>query len=67
MTEEKEQTKSEESTDIDEQKLLRKLDLHLVPCLTILFLLSLMDRSNGDSHPLSADPSLTPPQSETLV
>jgi len=32
---------------IDEKKLLRKLDWHLVPGLTVLFLLSFLDRSNG--------------------
>lgn len=74
MSNEKEQTKideasSDRATDengpdaIDEKKLLRKLDWHLVPGLTLLFLLSFLDRSNGKSpsrsphlplaHPLS--------------
>ena len=63
MSKEKEQTKIEETSDhrtdesgpdaIDEKKLLRKLDWHLVPCLTILFLLSFLDRSNGGYLPLS--------------
>jgi len=39
---------------IDEKKLLRKLDWYLVPGLTILFLLSFLDRSNGN-------PSLSSP------
>ena len=40
---------SEEGGDaIDEKKLLRKLDWHLIPGLTVLFLLSYLDRSNGN-------------------
>jgi len=36
-----------------EKQLLRKLDLHLLPVLTLLYLLSFLDRSNGLScHPL---------------
>ncbi|KAF9649711.1 MFS transporter [Thelephora ganbajun] len=56
MSEEKEQTKIEETNSdhatsesgdaIDEKKLLRKLDWHLIPGLTILFLFSFLDRSN---------------------
>ena len=43
---------TEESGDeIDEKKLLRKIDWHLLPALILLFLLSFLDRSNGD--PLS--------------
>jgi len=39
----------EEGEDaIDEKKLLRKLDWHLVPGVTVLFLLSFLDRSNGN-------------------
>jgi MFS family permease len=39
---------SEEGGDaIDEKKLLRKIDWHLIPGLTVLFLLSFLDRSNG--------------------
>jgi len=39
---------TEEGGDaIDEKKLLRKLDWHLVPGVTVLFLLSFLDRSNG--------------------
>ena len=59
MAEEKEKTQFEETasdhatTDengdvIDEKRLLRKLDWHLVPGPTILLLLSFMDRSNGN-------------------
>jgi len=59
MSNEKEQTKvdeasSDRATDesgpdaIDEKKLLRKLDWHLIPGLTLLFLLSFLDRSNGN-------------------
>jgi hypothetical protein len=58
MSEEKEQIKVEETTfahtaeetgdAIDERKLLRKLDWHLIPGLTLLFLLSFLDRTNGD-------------------
>lgn len=32
---------------INEKKLLRKLDLKLLPPLTLLYLLSFLDRSNG--------------------
>ena len=66
MSEEKERVKVEETNSdhatvesgdgIDEKKLLRKLDLHLLPGLTILFLLSFLDRSNGD-YPFSPFPS----------
>ena len=37
----------EASTGINEKKLLRKLDLKLLPPLTLLYLLSFLDRSNG--------------------
>jgi len=38
---------SKESVDDpDDKKLLRKLDLHLVPCMTLLYLLNYLDRSN---------------------
>ena len=33
---------------IHEKKLLRKLDLTLLPAVTLLYLLSFLDRSNGD-------------------
>jgi hypothetical protein len=36
-----------EFTDINEKSLLRKLDYKLLPPLTILYLLSFLDRSNG--------------------
>ena len=49
--------RTEESGDeIDEKKLLRKIDLHLLPPLTLLFLLSFLDRNNGD---LPLSPLLT--------
>lgn len=32
---------------IDEKKLLRRLDLRLLPAVSILYLLSFLDRSNG--------------------
>jgi len=61
MSEEKEQAKidqtspiqaTEETRDaIDEKKLLRKLDLNLLPGVTFLFLLSFMDRNNGIPSP----------------
>jgi hypothetical protein len=35
-----------------EKKLLRKLDLHLLPVLTLLYLLSFLDRSNSLSGPI---------------
>ena len=64
MTEEK--TELEEtvldraSTDeggdvIDEKKLMRKLDWHLVPGLTLLLLLSFLDRGNGNNFSLRLD------------
>ena len=40
------------SFGVDEKALLRKLDLRLLPALTLLYLLSFLDRSNGD-FPLS--------------
>ena len=33
---------------VNEKVLLRKLDLKLLPALTLLYLLSFLDRSNGD-------------------
>ena len=33
---------------VDEKALLRKLDLKLLPALTLLYLLSFLDRSNGN-------------------
>lgn len=37
----------EEQTDINEKALLRKVDMRVLPVLTILYLLSFLDRSNG--------------------
>lgn len=37
----------EATTGINEKKLLRKLDLRLLPPVTLLYLLSFLDRSNG--------------------
>ena len=61
MSTEKEQFTSDETSPvraieeagdaIDEKKLLRKLDWHLVPGLAVLFLLSFLDRSNSDPSP----------------
>jgi hypothetical protein len=34
---------------IDEKRLLRKLDIRLLPAVSILYLLSFLDRSNGAS------------------
>jgi MFS transporter, ACS family, DAL5 transporter family protein len=34
---------------INEKSLLRKLDMHLLPAVGILYLLSFLDRSNGSS------------------
>lgn len=75
MSEEKEQTKVEgansdhvtvESGDgIDEKKLLRKIDLHLLPWVTVLFLLSFLDRTNGKPFlPSAPCPPLIFPQLE---
>jgi len=36
-----------ETVGINEKKLLRKLDYRLLPPLTLLYLLSFLDRSNG--------------------
>jgi hypothetical protein len=38
---------SESSSTVNEAALVRKLDLHLLPPLTLLYLLSFLDRSNG--------------------
>lgn len=38
---------AEAQTNINEKALLRKLDMRLLPALTILYLLSFLDRSNG--------------------
>jgi sugar phosphate permease len=39
-------TDHETSDDPDDKKLLRKLDLHLIPTMTLLYLLSYLDRVN---------------------
>lgn len=39
----------EEQTEINEKALLRKMDMRVLPELTILYLLSFLDRSNGVS------------------
>lgn len=36
----------EDFSDIDEKKLLRKMDLHLIPILALLYLISFIDRGN---------------------
>lgn len=38
-----------EASGINEKRLLRKLDYRLLPPLTLLYLLSFLDRSNGAS------------------
>ena len=40
------QTEEKTSDDPDDRKLLRKLDLHLIPTMTLLYLLSYLDRVN---------------------
>jgi hypothetical protein len=42
-----ESTVADEFADINEKALLRRLDYKLLPPLTILYLLSFLDRSNG--------------------
>ena len=37
----------EQGTPINEKALIRKLDLKLLPAVTVLYLLSFLDRSNG--------------------
>jgi len=69
MPEEKERTKIEETNSdhateeggdgVDEKKLLRKLDWHILPPVTVLFLLSFLDRSNG--RPFSLPSLYLPP------
>lgn len=44
-----------ETVDINEKALLRKLDYRLLPPLTLLYLLSFLDRSNGLSPSLSTN------------
>ena len=62
------QTTEEGGDAIDEKKLLRKIDRHIIPGLTALFLLSFLDRSNGIPPHLSLPClQLTLFQSEMLV
>ena len=60
MYEKKHQVESEESGPvegregvggIDERKLLRKIDLYLLPGLALLLVLSALDQSNGEFSP----------------
>ena len=78
MSKEKEQIEADETNRVqvtngggdavDEEKILRKLDWHLIPGLTFLFLLSFLDRSNGNLSLLfPACLLLTFFQSEMLV
>ena len=39
----------EESRTVNERALIRKIDLRLLPAVTILYLLSFLDRANGES------------------
>jgi hypothetical protein len=41
------------NSSINEKKLLRRLDLRLLPAVSILYLLSFLDRSNGTPKPLA--------------
>lgn len=41
------QDESEAALAINDKKLLRKLDFKLLPAVTLLYLLSFLDRSNG--------------------
>jgi hypothetical protein len=43
------ESRSEETSEfsnVEDQKLLRKIDLHILPILTLLYLLSFIDRAN---------------------
>ena len=40
-----------ETSSVNERKLIRKLDVRLLPAVTILYLLSFLDRANGSSAP----------------
>lgn len=42
-----------QTSEAEEKRLLRKLDLRLLPAVSILYLLSFLDRSNGISSPPS--------------
>lgn len=41
----------EDGSIINERALMRKVDLRLLPAVTILYLMSFLDRSNGIEHP----------------
>ena len=41
----------ESVSSIQDKALLRKIDLHVLPALTLLYLLSFLDRSNGRIAP----------------
>lgn len=45
----------EEQTEINEKALLRKIDMRVLPALTVLYLLSFLDRSNGVFSLLDAE------------
>lgn len=45
-----------ESLGVNERSLIRKLDIRLLPAVTILYLLSFLDRANG-TYPLKAPSS----------
>ena len=50
-------------SDINEKSLLRKIDLKLLPAVTLLYLLSFLDRSNGRlAKPYNPIRILTPSQ-----
>lgn len=40
----------EESASVNANALIRKLDIRLLPAVTILYLLSFLDRANGKLH-----------------
>ena len=43
-------------SDVNEKALLRKLDARLLPPLTLLYLLSFLDRSNGEPLQINKPP-----------
>lgn len=43
-------TEIESYGHINEKRLLRKLDIRLLPAVSVLYLLSFLDRSNGKIH-----------------
>ena len=50
--------------DLDEDRLLRKIDLRMLPPITIIYVLAFLDRLAADSIPLGCHSGLTPSQSE---